>query len=391
MRIGNRSWRRLPALVALAAAACGTPDDTAPGRTATPIDVRVARAEVKPLARTFEVGGVIRAHTTAQLTSRIVAEVREVRVRPGDRVKRGQIVVLLDDRDLTARRAQAEASLSAARSGAASADAQREGADAGLVLAKAHHDRVQQLGDRKSATPAEVDRATADLRVAEGAARASSARSAEAAASIVAAEAAAGAAGVTLSYTTIAAPFDGLVTSKHTEPGNMAAPGLPLLTMEAVDGFRLEFQADEGRVRSLRPGGVVAVQLEGAGESGTLSGRIEEVAQAVDSAAHTFTVKVALPADPTLRSGMFARARVQAEMRDALVVPAAAVVRRGQLSVMFVVDADRRARMRAVTTGAHADQAIEVLAGLAAGETVIVMPPPLLTDGAAVRAAGGKP
>jgi multidrug efflux pump subunit AcrA (membrane-fusion protein) len=391
MRIGNRRRRHwLPVVAMLTATACSGPSDTAPNRTVTTMDVRVARAEIKPIARTFEAGGVVRAQTTAQLTSRVVAEVREVRVRPGDRVKQGQVVVLLDDRDLAARRAQADASLSAARNGAVSADAQHDAADAGLVLAKAHHARIQQLSDRKSATPAELDRATADLRVAEGAVRGAKARGAEAAASVVAADAAARAASVTASYSTISAPFDGLVTTKHTEPGNMASPGLPLLTLEASDGFRLEFQADEARVRSLRPGDTVAVELEGAGQGGTMSGRIEEVAHAVDPA-HTFTVKVALPPSPALRSGMFARARVQVEMRNALVVPAAAVVRRGQLSVVFVVDAEGHARMRAVTTGASADQAIEVPAGLSAGEAVIVMPPPLLTDGAAVRAVGARP
>jgi len=378
-------------LVALAGAACSGPSDTAPNRTATTIDVRVARAEVKPIARTFEAGGVVRAQTTAQLTSRVVAEVREIRVRPGDRVTRGQIVVLLDDRDLAAHRAQATASLAAARHGAASADASRDGADAALLLAKAHHARILQLSDRKSATPAELDHATADLRVAEGAVRAAAARSAEAAAAVVGAEATARASDVTASYSIIAAPFDGLVTSKHTEPGNMASPGLPLLTIEAADGFRLEFQADEARVRSMRPGDIVAVELEGAEEGMTISGRIAEVAHAIDPAAHTFTVKVALPPGPALRSGMFARARMRADVRDALVVPATAVVRRGQLSLVFVVDAERRARMRAVTIGAHADDGIEILAGVSAGEAVVVVPPPLLTDGAAVRAVGGQP
>jgi hypothetical protein len=82
---------------------------------------------------------------------------------------------------------------------------------------------------------------------------------------------------------------------------------------------------------------------------------------------------------------------VRADERNALVVPVTAVVRRGQLSLVFVVDADRRARMRAVTLGAPADDGIEILAGLSAGETVVVVPLPSLTDGAAVRAAGGQP
>jgi len=170
--------------LAFAAASCSGQTNAPPARTPTPIDVRVAPAEQKPLVTTFEAGGVIRAQTTAHVMSRIVAPVVEVRVRPGDRVKRGQAVVLLDDRDLAARDAQARAGLVAAQSGRTSAGANRDVADAALTLAQVHHARIQGLRDRDSATPAELDRATADLRAADGAARAAAARSAEAAASV---------------------------------------------------------------------------------------------------------------------------------------------------------------------------------------------------------------
>ena len=107
------------------------------------------------------------AQTTAQLTSRIVAEVRELSVQPGDRVTRGQIVAQLDDRDLAARRAQAQASVLAAQSGRASAEADGESAEARLILARANHQRMEQLREKNSATPQELDRATAELRMAE--------------------------------------------------------------------------------------------------------------------------------------------------------------------------------------------------------------------------------
>jgi RND family efflux transporter MFP subunit len=375
---------------ALTAAACTGPTDAPATHASTPIEVRVAQVAHTPLATTFEAGGVIRAQTTAQLMSRIVAPVLEVRVRPGDRVRQAETVVLLDDRDLAARHAQAEAALKAAQNGRTSAEASREAAEAALTLAKIHHARIQGLRDRNSATPAELDRATADLRAADGAARAAAARSDEAAASVVAAAAAARVAAVNASYSTITAPFDGLVTAKHTEPGNMVSPGMPLVTIESVEAFRLEFQVDEARVRSLTSGDAVAVEVEGAGDDMPVTGRIVEIARANDFAAHSFTVKVAIPPGGALRSGMYARARLQGDVRRALNVPAAAVMRRGQLSVVFVVDAEGRARLRAVNAGARADDAIEILAGLSAGERVVVSPVPSLTDGTAVRVAGGK-
>jgi len=385
-------WLYLPALVAAAVATCcSTPAEQAPRHPTTPIEVRVAHAAVRPLARTFEAGGIVRAQTTAQLTSRIVAEVREVRVRPGDRMKRGQVIAVLDDRELVAHRNQAEAALAAARNSVTAANASRDAADAGLALTKSHYARVVQLRDRKSATPAELDRATAEWQIAEGNARSAAARTAEAAAAVTAAEAAARAAAVAATYAIVAAPFDGMVTATHVEPGNMASPGLPLATIETVDRFRLDVQIDEARVRSLNAGGNVDVALEGNDEGAVMKGRIFEVARTVDPAAHSFMVKVELPAVSGLRSGMFARVRVPADTRDALVVPATSVVRRGQLSLAFVIDRDGRARLRAITPGAASDDAVEVLAGLSAGEAVVVAPSASLTDAVLVRVSGGKP
>jgi RND family efflux transporter MFP subunit len=403
MSTGKHLRRLFIATLAMLAAACGAPSETESGAAPASVDVRVGRAVVRPLTRTFEAGGVIKARTTAQLSSRIAAELRELKVRPGDRVAKGQIVAVLDDRDLSAHRAQAHASLSAAQNGAASAEAAREAAEAGLALAQANHRRIEQLRARNSATPQELDRAIADLRMAEAALRAAAARRAEASDAVSAAQAASRAADVTSSFSMIAAPFDGLVTSRGMEPGNMAAPGVPLLTVETADGFRLEVQVDEARARSLQMGDIVAVELERFGdveleEGGgrlrpdtTVTGRIVEIARSVDPVGHTFLVKVQLPPTAAVRSGMFARARFESEERKALVVPASAIVRRGQLSLVFIVDSGGRARMRAITAGSQSGDTVEVLAGLQAGEPVIVNPPAALVEGTPVRATGGQP
>jgi len=92
-----------------------------------------------------------------------------------------------------------------------------------------------------------------------------------------------------------------------------------------------------------------------------------------------------------VRSGMFARARFEVDEHKALVVPASAIVRRGQLSLVFAVDSTRRARMRAITAGARGGDFVEALSGVQPGEMVIVNPSPSLTDGAEVRAAGERP
>jgi RND family efflux transporter MFP subunit len=391
MNTGRHLRRLLIGTVAALTAACGAHSETESGPAAASVDVRVARVVVQPLARTFEAGGVIRARTTAQLSSRIAAELREVRVHPGDRVARGQIVAVLDDRDLTAHRAQAQASLSAVQNGAVSAEAARESAEAALALAQANHRRIEQLRERNSATPQELDRATAELRMAEAAVRAAIARRAEASAAVSAAQAASRAADVTGSFSMIAAPFDGLVTSRLMEPGNMASPGLPLMTIETVDEFRLEVQVDEARARFLQTGDIVPVELEGFDEGSTVTGRVVEIGRSVDPVGHAFLVKVQLPPNAAARPGMFARARFESDERKALVVPAAAVMRRGQLSLVFTIDGGGRARMRAMTVGSQSGDTVEVLAGLQAGEAVILNPPASLVEGTPVRATGGQP
>ena len=378
-------------VIALGAAACTGGGERQREQTKPPIEVRVTRAAVQPLPQTFEAGGVIKARTTAQLSARIAAELRELTVQPGDRVRKGQIVAVLDDRDLAAERARALASVSAAQSGVASADAERESAGARLTLARANHQRIEQLRERNSATPQELDRTTAELHMAEAGARAADARAAGASASVAAAQAAGRAAEVAASFSTIAAPFDGLVTNRLLEPGNMASPGTPLLTLESSDGFRLEVQMDAARARSIEIGDTAAVALEGQDEADTMTGRVVEIARAIDPGTHAFVVKIQLPAGIAVRSGTFARATFESGERKALVVPDLALVRRGQLSLVFVVDSSRHVQMRAMTAGARGGDSVEVLAGLQPGETVVVNPPASLTDGAEVRPTGARP
>jgi RND family efflux transporter MFP subunit len=171
----------------------------------------------------------------------------------------------------------------------------------------------------------------------------------------------------------------------------MAAPGTPLLTVETTDAFRLEVQVDAARARAIDIGDAVNVELEGQDEADIVTGRIVEVARAIDPGTHAFVVKIQLPAGTSVRSGTFARARFASGKRNALVVPESAIVRRGQLSLVFVVDSSRHARMRAITPGARAGESVEVLAGIQPGETVVLNPPVPLVDGAEVRVTGGRP
>lgn len=382
-------------LAAAGAAACAS-DKPARGSAAAPLAVATVAVAEADLATPFDVGGVVRARTVASLTSRITAEVRTVSARPGDRVRAGQVLVTLDSRELAARRAGADAAHTAAQQGIAVAEADRAAAEAALTLARVTHQRMADLRARNSATPHELDEAVAGLRAAEARQQMATARLSETRAMIDAAAAASAAAAVATSYAALTAPFDGLVTEKLTEPGNMAGAGMPLLTIEDTAAFRLEVRLDESRASFVRPGDSVDVVISPAAGPATPAtpptrGRVSEVARAMEAGAHDFLVKIELPDTPGLRSGMFGRAVFRGPARRALAVPDAAVVRRGQLAFVFVAEPDGVARLRLVNVSPAAEGLVEIRAGLVAGERVITGPPAELADGSAVTSAGARP
>jgi RND family efflux transporter MFP subunit len=371
---------------ALGIAACSH----APGRDAAdprpPVAVQTATLAVADVAEAFETGGVIAARTTATLTSRVLAPVAAVRVVAGDRVRAGQVLVVLDSRDLAARAESARAAARGATQRTAAAKADARAYDAALTLARTTRNRIQSLHARGSATTQELDEASAALDAAEARAAAAAARLDETAAGVAGAEADSDAATTTESYTRIAAPFDGIVTETMVEAGNMAAPGTPLVRLEDARALRLDIRVDESRVGTVAVGDEIAVSLESGreGAAGAMRGTVAEVARAVDSDARAFIVKIALPPAAGLRSGMFGRARMTGRPRRVLTVPAEAIVRRGQIATVFVVDKGV-ARLRLVDVAGR-----EVLAGLSSGETVVLGPPVDLVDGRRVTAGAGS-
>lgn len=383
-------------LLTAASVSCSShePSAASPG---APIAVTTAEALDSEVANSFESGGVVRARAVATIVSRIMAEVRAVPVEPGDRVKAGQALILLDARELQAHRTRAAANQAALGQSAALADADRQAAEAALALARATHRRIAELRAKNSATQGELDDAVAGLRGAEARLKAAEARVAASRADVESAVAGVSAAQVAASYAVLAAPFDGVVTERMVDPGNMASPGVPLVTVEDVRSFRLEVRLDESRASLVHVGDDVETRLgdpspaspSGAspGRPPVAQGRVAEIQRMLDPGSHDFLVKIALPQGAALRSGMFGRAVFRSGSHRGLAVPEAAVSRRGQLAVAFVVDADNRARLRLVNASAPLDGRVEIRAGLVAGERVVVAPPPTLTDGSAVTAA----
>jgi len=366
--------------------------DARPTDASSPITVTVIDAASRDLRQTFDAGGVVRATTTANITARIMAEVRSVAVNPGDRVRAGQVLVVLDARDLQANRARSVAGEAGARQGRAMAEADRQAALAMLSLAQVGHKRVSELKAKNSATQGELDEAVAGLRSAESRLNAADARLSAATAEIDAAAAAVAGASAMASYATLTAPFDGFVADKSVEVGAMVAPGQPLLVVEDTRRFRLDVRLDESRAGLASVGAVVRVSLSGADGSGRadaasneeFDGTVSEVSRTLSADSHDFIVKVELPAAAKARSGMYGKARFAAPTRTGLAIPASALVRHGQLAFVYVVERDNRAHLRMVNPSDPSDGVVEIRSGLLQGDRVVAAPPPSLADGSSV-------
>lgn len=350
--------------------------------TGTPVRVRAVTVGETAWPTVYEATGTVRARTAAVVSAKVMGYVRDVKVRVGDRVRQGQLLVELDARDLEANWRQAQAALDEARSAVPEAESAVAAAKAGLELAQVTFRRMEDLFQKRSISNQEYDEARARLRQAQAQLEMAQARRQQLAAKIRQAEQAVQAAEVVRGYARIAAPFDGLVVEKNVEPGNLAAPGAPLLVIEQEGGYRFEAAVEESRLGTVRAGQAVRVKLDALGRE--LAGRVSEIVPAVDAAARSFTVKIDLPAAQGLRSGLFGRAIFETGSRRGIAIPASALSERGQLASVFVIE-QGAARTRLVSPGARRGEQVEILAGLNAGETIVAVVPPGLRDGARVE------
>jgi RND family efflux transporter MFP subunit len=388
--------KRVTAIIALwiasgSLSACGGSDHTPEATAQAPIAVTVFQVTAVDTAERLEAGGIVAAEESASLSSRIVATVASVRVKAGARVRAGDVLVTLDASDVTEQTRQTQASALAAEQSLAQARTEQRAAEAEHRLATAWHERIAALHARNSATDQERDEA--DARLAAASARLAGAQaSIEAAdARLASSRAAVGVATATESFTTVRAPFDGLVTERLVDPGNLATPGVVLLRIESDGARQVVVRVDEARAAYVHPGDRVTVfidALDGRDPDGTgLEGVVAEVARAVGADQRAFTVKVTVPSTVTARSGSFARVVFRGAPRRALLIPANAIRRHGQISSVFVVQ-EGTARLRLVQVGDSSPQGVEVLAGLDAGESIVTAPPPQLVDGARVTIGG---
>lgn len=332
-------WTRAGALAGLTfLVSCDPGGDAVPPPVLASVGATVTVRDTV-LAALIEASGTAEPVQQATLSTRLLASVAEVAVREGDRISRGQELARLDTRDLDARAAQVEAGL-------AEATAVEQEA---LAMA----DRIRALYRDSAATRVQLDQAETGLARAQAAVRTARAVAAEIAAH--------------RSYAEIRAPFAGVVVRRFVDPGAMAAPGAPLVAVEDPSRLRVRVTAAPDHVRGLARGTGVTVLVEGT----PVRGEVEGVVRAM--AGNMAQVNVIVPnQDGALVSGSAATVLLPRGTRHGVVVPAAAVIREGDLAGVDLVVAGVAER-RWVRLGRELEGGlVEVLSGVSAGDQVVL-------------------
>lgn len=379
--------------------------------------------------------GTVEPVETVTVTSRVMGQIKSLPVEEGDRVKAGQILATIDVKDIQAQRDSAQAGIAQAQAGTLVAQAAQNQA---LSLASQAHAQLNQAAARKRQAEAqlneaqvsladarlnqqrmsalrsegvvsqsqldeantrvatvetqiqqakasieqvnrEIDQAQAGVKQAEAGIKQARAGVTQSLAQLDRAKAEKEQTIANLDYGTVTAPFDGVVTRKHTEVGAMAGSGQPLVTLESTNRLRFSVEIPESLIAQVRQGDRVRVKLDAIASS--LEGRVSQIISSADPNSRSFTIKISLENSANLIPGMFGRLELPGGTKETIAIPSDALLRRGQLEGVYVVGADRQAELRWVKTGKISDGQVEIVSGLVAGDRIVTSDLEKLSDG----------
>lgn len=361
------------ALVALAG--CGKKHEQAQSGRAVITGVSVAEVKSREVELYHEATGTVRALTVSSVSSRVMGAVTAVHVREGQRVRKGQLLISIDDRDLRARVTAAEQAYNEAEQAQSSALSQKE-------LAAKTYERYKKLHDERAVSTQELDNVATAKSVAEHEYERISAM-------LRRTEAGLNEAKVYLGFASVASPVDGVVSQKMIDSGSMAAPGMPLIAVEDDSVYKVEVNLDESLLDVVKAGMVADVEISGAPFPAT--GKVVEVVPVVDPLSRSFVVKLKVEGT-SLRSGQYAKALFNVGRKRAVLVPQEAVVAKGQLTGVYVVGADSVVTYRLVKTGRLYGSDVEIISGIGEGQRIVVANVAAVVDGGVVQgsAPAGK-
>jgi RND family efflux transporter MFP subunit len=334
--------RGLAIVLLLLLAACGA--EAPPQRAVHVPEVKTAAVELREVEVTYSAEAVVEAVRQSTVAAQIAGRIVELRFDVGDYVKKGEVIVRIDERAATQAVAASEAQVSEAR--------------AALANARVQYERSKQLVTQKFISPAALDQAEAEYKAAQARVQALIAGATQAA--------------TEKSFATIVAPYSGVVSARHVELGEMATPGKALMTGFDPGTLRVSATVPQAQVAAIQAGAKARIELPSVAR--WIQAASLTVVPAADPRTHTSQVRIGLPADVRgVYPGVYARAHFVTGRKRALLVPRAAVLRRSELTAVYVVSDS--IQLRQVRLGETADEAsVEVLAGLRPGERVALDP-----------------
>lgn len=386
--------------LAVLSTSCGTSIASSPRRT--PVSeiksvstVKVSRSSIDDF---YEATGTVKAKTTTQVSANMMGRIISIPMVEGDTVSRGQILVEIDNSEAKAQLQKAQAALAEAQASliemersVETASAAVRTAEASKQLAEATFGRYKELYRRGSVSAQEFDEAqtrlnaaTSELDRARSNVREIDAKNKQITARIEQAKAEIANTKVLEGYSRIVAPVSGVIVKKFAETGAIASPGTPLLSIEDNSQYRLEAAVEESRSKLVNVGGRVNVKIDALGQNEVV-GTVAEVLPTSDAASRSYTVKIDLPANAILRTGLYGLARFALSQKEAITVPQSAVVQRGQLTGVYIVGTDGTVHFRIVTTGKNSEGLIELLTGVNEGDEVVTADAGKINDGTRVR------
>jgi RND family efflux transporter MFP subunit len=293
-----------------------------------PVSVVAVIVEPRTIDSVVTAAGALSSKNTSVLSSKVMGRVVHLSVQEGDQVAAGKLLIKIDSGEITAQTIMARATYNNAR---------------------LQYNRIKSLYDATAATQMEMDQATLGFENAQAGLQAAKAME---------------------SYTIITAPISGQIVEKRINVGEMALPGQPLIRIEDNKNLRLEVTVKEQDILFIQPGNPVKVRID-AMPGTEISGTVSQVVQASDVRTHSFIVKIDIPANKGLITGMYGKASFTIGKHEAILIPKTALVEMSGISGVYLVSAEQSAVFQMVQVGEEHGNFVEVISGLKKGDCVI--------------------
>ncbi|SFN62667.1 RND family efflux transporter, MFP subunit [Bizionia echini] len=338
---------------------CGNEDQKATTNNTPVISVKTRQVTANSNNPFLSVSGKIQAENSVELSTRMMGFVNKVHVNVGDKVDKGQLLVSINNADLQAKKAQITANITEAT--------------AAFTNAKKDYTRFKNLLADNSASQKEMDDITANFEMAK--------------ARLEAAKQMKNEINAQFAYSNISAPFSGIITSKNIKTGDMANPGMPLISMEHPGNFEVIAMVPETEISQIQQHSEVRVLVKSINK--TLQGTVQEISTSAKNTGGQYFVKISLAkTDAKILSGMYVTVQFPVEKQaetNVVLIPTEAIITNGQLSGVYTVSQSNTALLRWLRLGRTYGNQVEVLSGLNTDETYIFSAEGKLFNGAKIN------